>query len=242
MEDFFDQDKAKAFVYLLSEDDNKNKIMISSDQLLVIRKNHKKLLSLKSLSLLKSENKKLLFPLIIGGIITPFSFLSYFTNLFLPWIHLVSILGGLFLFYIGWMGQSAFTIVFKNGEELNYYLPSISKNLQAFIDFVNTLQSDTTNSGLRDLLFFKVEKEYEDSLFDIGVKIYNQQLFPIFGFTYMQLKHDGKSIFGDKLIAINQIKAGMEIKFSFDLSSNMMRPKLEGPVSAESKVNISDYQ
>ena len=242
MEDFFDQDKAKAFVYLLSEDDNKNKIMISNDQLLVIRNNRKQLTSLNSISILKTENKKLLFPLIVGGIATPFAFLSYFVNIFHPLIHLISILGGMFLFYIGWVGKSAFTIVFKNGDELNYYLPSISINLLAFIDFFNTLQTDTSDSGLLDFLFFEVEKEYEDTLFGKDENRQNRQLFPLFGFTYKQLKHNNKSIYGETLFAINPIKAGREIKFSFDLKSNQMRPILEGPVSEESKVKISDYQ
>lgn len=242
MEDFFDQDEAKAIVYLLSEGDNNNKVIISDDQLLVIRKNHKKLILLKSISILKSENKKLLFPLILGGIVTPFAFLSNFTNLFHPLIHLISILGGMFLFYIGWIGKSAFTIVFKNGDEADFYLPSISKNLQAFIDFVNTLQTDTGDSSIRNLLFFEVEKEHEEALFGTSKIIKNKHLFPLFGFTYRQLKLESKSFFEENIIAINPIKAGREIKFSFDLKSNKMRPKLEGPVSAESKVNISDYQ
>ena len=58
--------------------------------------------------------------------ITPFAFLSYFVNIFLPWFHLVSVPLGMLLFYIGWAGRIYMTIVYKNGEELNYYLPSIS--------------------------------------------------------------------------------------------------------------------
>ena len=235
MEDFFDQDEAKAFVYLLSEDDNKNKAIISEDQLLVIRKNQRQLFSFKSISSLKSENKKLLFPLILGGIVAPFAFLSYFANFFLPWIHLVAILGGMFLFYTGWLGKSSFTVVFKNGDELNYYLPAISKNLQAFIYFVNTLLVDTSDPGLRDLLFFEVEKE--DFLF--GNKKNTDNQFPIVGFTYRQLTEIGKSVYGDKLLAINPAKAGKEIKFIYDLKTNQMRPELEGPVSGKAKVKIS---
>ena len=239
MEEFFDQEKAKAFVYLLSEGDNKNKAIISDDQVLVIRKNQRQLFSFKSISSLKSEYKKLLFPLILGGIVAPFAFLSYFANFFLPWIHLVGILGGMFLFYTGWLGKSSFTIVFKNGDELNYYLPAISKNLQAFIYFVNTLLVDTRDPGLRDLLFFEIEKENEDILFGNEENIDNQIQFPIVGFTYRQLTDMDKSFYGDKLLAINPTKAGREIKFMYDLRTNQMRPKLEGPVLEEAKVKIS---
>lgn len=234
MEEFFDQDKAKAFVYLLSDGDNKNKAIISDDQLLVIRKNQRQLFQFKSILSLKSETKKLLFPLILGGIITPFAFLSYFANFFLPWIHIVAILGGMFLFYNGWLGKSSFTIVFRNGDELNYYLPTISKNLQAFIHFVSTLLVDTSEAGLRNLLFFEVDNA--EVLF--GDVKNTGHPFPIIGFTYRQLMDIGKSVYEDKLLAIDPAKAGVEIKFVYDLKMNQMRPKLEASVSEEAKVKI----
>lgn len=239
MESFFDQDKAKAIVYLLSEGDNKNKVLISDDQLLVIQKNQKQHFALKNLSMLKSEDKKMLFPLILGGIITPFSFLSYFINLYHPWVHLLSIMSGMFLFYYGWIGKSAFSIVLKNGNEKIFYLPSISKNLQAFIDFVNTLLEEKHDSGMSQLLFFEIEKKYEGLLVEKDQKNENQHLFPLFGFTYNQLRSVKKSFSGNKIIAINPTEAGREIKFFFDHKNNELRPKLEGPVLADSLVNIS---
>lgn len=238
MEDYFDQDKAKALVYLLTVDDDKNQAMISDDKLLVIRKGHKQSWDLNYISVLKTENKKLLFPLILGGIITPFAFLSYFVNLFHPWIHLLSIMSGIFLFYFGWMGKSALTIVFKNNDESHFYLPSISKNLHAFIDYVNTLQNKRVDAALLDLLFFEVEKKHEAALFSKSTKIINHDLFPLFGYTYNQLREGEKSIYEDKIFIINPMEAGREIKFAFDQETNQMRPKLEGPVLNSSKVNI----
>lgn len=242
MEEYFDQDKAKAIVYILTEGDNKNKVLITDDQILVIRKNKKQHFALKNLSLLKSENRKMLFPLILGGIITPFAFLSYFVNFFHPWIHLLSSMSGLFLFYFGWVGKSVFSIVFKNGDELNFYLPTISKNLQAFIDFVNTLLKKTHDSGLRNLLFFEVEIKYEDLLIGKDKKSKNSQLFPLFGFTYEQLENAGISIYEKKVFAVNPTEAGREIKFDFDQKNNEMRPKLEGPVLEDSIVNTSKFK
>ena len=42
MEEFFDQEKTLAKVYFLSENDEKNKLLLSEEKLLVIRKNHRK--------------------------------------------------------------------------------------------------------------------------------------------------------------------------------------------------------
>ena len=241
MEDFFDQEKAKAIVYLLSEGDNKNKVMISDDQLLVIQKNQKHIFLLANIKVLQTEDKKLLFPLILGGIITPFAFLSYFVNLFNPWLHLFLIMGGLLLLYIGWTGKPSFTIVLKNGDERNYYLPLISNNLLAFIDFANTIQANISGAGLGNLLFFEVENHAANNLFDENSVLKNSPFFPIYGFTIRQLQNEGKSIYADNIYSIDPLKSGREIKFEFDLNTNQMRPKLEGPVLRESLVKQSEF-
>ncbi len=224
-------------MYLLAEHDIGNKVMISDDQILVVYKKKRTLFTLKSIKSLKTERIKLLFPLVLGGIITPFAFLSFFVNLFYPWIHLTAIMLGLLLFYTGWSGKYSFTIVFKNGDEIHHYLTSISNNLEAFIDFVNTqrLKVSTINAPLLDALFFELDKKHEDVFF--GQKNVNQTLFPIFGYTYQQLHKLGKSISDSGIICINPVTSGREIKFHFDLNTNMMRPRLEGPVNKDSKIN-----
>lgn len=233
MEDFFDQDKAKAFVYLLSEGDDTNKVFLSEEKLLVIRKNQRNTFALNELKGLKTETKKQLFPLIIGGIITPFAFLSYFVNLFLPWVHLISVMVGMLLFYLGWSGKNVMTLVYKNGDELNYYLPYISKNLQAFMDFVNVLLKNSSTSIHGDLLYFELEENDEDILFGRETK---KQIFPLYGYTYDQVIQSRKSI--KQLTVIDPMKAGIEIKFSYDLNSNQMRPVIERSILPESNVNF----
>ena len=42
-----------------------------------------------------------------------------------------------------------------------------------------------------------------------------------------------------ELVAINPKKAGMEIRFEFDASTNMMRPILDRPILPESKEEIN---
>jgi len=234
LENFFDQEKAIAIVYFLSENDEKNKLLISDQKLLVIRKNHKSIHALPKIASLKIEVKKYLFPLILGGIITPFAFLSYFVNIFHPWIHLLSVMLGMLLFYIGWTGKSAFTIVFKNTEEEIYYLPSVSKNLLAFVDFVNSLLKDRPTSIHENLMYFEVEKQNQALLFGESINS-NFQMFPLLGYTFRQLKNNRRTIKLSNIIAINPQKSGREIKFSYDLASGQMRPKLDGPILFESK-------
>jgi len=221
-------------VYLHAEHDDNNKVMISDDLMLVFYKKKRNTFSLKSIRALKTERIKLLFPLVLGGIITPFAFLSVFVNLFYPWIHLFAIMLGLFLFYLGWSGKYSFTILFKNGDEIHHYLSSVSKNLEAFIDFVNTQlkKVNTSEPGLLDALFFELDQNQIDSFF--GRSTTNPKLFPLFGYTYQQIQQLRKSIVESGIICIDPLKSGREIKFHFDLTTNMMRPRLDGPVNKDS--------
>lgn len=224
MEDFFDLDKIKAFVYLLSEGDDGNKSMISDDHIRIIRSGKKNQFSLNSINSIIIESKKMLFPLIVGGIVTPFAFLSYFVNLFHPWLHLVSSLGGMLLLYIGWTGKSALTVNFKNGETTHIYLPSVSKNLQAFIDFSNDLLNTNKYSDARSLLFFRID---------------HKTIYPLFGYTYGQFNSEKDKLKIEDITAIDPQKVGVEIKFEYDHSVNQMRPILTGPVSKAAIVEYS---
>ncbi len=217
-------------------------MLISDDKLLIIRNSKKQVFQLNHISYLKTENKKILFPLILGGIITPFAFLSYFVNPFFPWIHLVLVLFGLFILYIGWSGKSSLTLVSKNGDEFNYYLPSISRNLCAFIEFVNSRLKEPGYSGKKDFVYFVLEKDEVDLLFSRVRDSKNSSLFPLFGYTYHQVKIIKRPTGSKILVAINPLKAGIEIRFSFDMQTKQMRPILEGPISKESKVDNFDNE
>ena len=240
MEEYFDQNRATAFVYLLSNGDEKNKILVSNELMLIIRGGNRKTFQLKEISSLRTENKKLLFPLILGGIITPFAFLSYFVNIFMPWFHLISILAGILLFYIGWAGRLALTIVYKNGDELHYYLPSISKNLFAFIEYVNSFLKGELQQKKSQYLFFIIQKEHINILINNDSTV-SENIFPLYGFTYDQFKLQNMIPETHELVILNPEKTGREIKFVYDINTSKMRPMLDGPVSAGARVEIVTF-
>ncbi len=238
MEDFFDQDSVKAFVYLLAEGDEKNKMMISDDQLIVIRKGKRDIFPLDKITAIKPDNKKLLLPLILGGVIVPFAFLSFFANLFHPWFHLILILLGMYLFYEGWSGRVACTILLGHGNERHFYLPSISHNLRAFMDYVNSLKSEASELG--HLLFFEVEEKSMDELFSTDETRKKSPFFPWFGYTFPQYKAFNKAGQTHQFIVIDPSRAGREIKFEYNQSTKQMHPKLGGPIRKEALVRIME--
>lgn len=236
MEDFFDLNKLKAKVYLLKDGDTSNTAMVTDEQLMLVRNGKKMLFSLAKVKRLSSGNKKQLFPLIMGGIVAPFAFLSYFTNMFHPFFHLVFTLLGLLLFYIGATGRAALIVTMSKGEEDFVYLPSISNNLLAFIDYINGQLINTGDSHLNKFIFIEIDKSSYSWLY--GKNEQKKDKFPCLGYTYRQLIKTPE--LRSKTLAINPELAGREIRFVFDVKLNEMRPQIDGPVNEDSLVQISE--
>lgn len=231
MEDFFDVEKVKATVFLLSEGDRKNMAMISDEHLMIVRKGKKHLYPLSKISTVQAEVKKSLLPIFIGGIFTPFALLSYFSNMFHPMVHLVATLLGMLLFYIGWIGRPALIVRLKGNLEALFFLPKISNNLLAFIDHLSGVLQSEAFAGLSGMIFFDMDKK---GLFAIESNKENQ--YPIFGYTYTQQLKWQKA--RRSLIVIDPVKAGREVKLLFDPETREMRPAVDGPIDRKAEVKI----
>lgn len=232
MEDFFDYDKLKASVYLLKEGDQKNMALVSDEHIFVRRDGHKKIYELRQISQIRHGIKKSLLPLFIGGIFTPFAILSYFANMFHPIFHLIGTLLGMLLFYIGWAGKNVLILQDKKGHEENIFLPTISPNLLAFIDYLSGIIAGNPESAQAGFIYFR---EAPDRL--TGSVAGNSAIFPVTGYTWKQmLSH---RLHKSDLTAIDPAKAGQEIKFVYDLEIKEMRPVLEKPVDVGAIVENS---
>jgi hypothetical protein len=155
--------------------------------------------------------------------------------MFHPFFHLVFTLMGLLLFYIGVAGRAALVVLMSKGDEEFVYLPSISNNLLAFLDYINGQLINTGDAGLNKFIFIEIVKSSYSWLY--GQNEEQQDKFPCWGYTYHQLtKISGLR---SKVIAINPELAGREIRFVFDVKLNEMRPQIDGPVKEESLVRLS---
>jgi len=233
LEDFFDFDAAKARVFLHRDGDQKSMALLSDSGLLVIYKGRRHYFRTENIKQLETEDKKLLFPFILGGILAPFAFLSFFVHPMQPWIHLISIIAGMALLYIGWTGKPALVILLKTKEETVFYLSSVSLNLQAFIDFANARISPGEMQLFSALIYIDSRDDIE-SLFNIDNP--KSAIFPCYGYTYRQLS----AITGtaENLIAIDPVLCGREIRFEYDDATKLFRPLIDGPLRPESRVEI----
>ena len=222
---------------MFAEGDRDNMVYVSHQHILVIRKGKRHTFRLDHLRSISTSTKKLLLPVLLGGIITPFAFVSFFVNLFLPWVHLVMILGGMALFYVGMMGMQELSIVSRGGEEHNFGLNRISKNLIAFNEFINHSFLNPTNSPFAKLIFFDLPTDEQDQL--LGRTNANSKAsWPLFGYTYNQALQANKNL--SEFIVIDPSRAGAEVKFEFDLQTDQLRPCVREAVASDSVVQFDD--
>jgi hypothetical protein len=233
IDDFFDFNSARARVFLQQEGDQKSMALLSDSALLIIYKGKRHLFQVENIRECKAEEKRLLFPLIVGGILAPFAFLSFLIHPMQPWVHLFSIIAGLVLLYLGWTGRPVMVISLKNKEEVIFYLSSISMNLQAFMDFANMMISHGNQQLFSSLIYIEWPEEIE-SLFNFDLP--QTTIFPLYGYTYQQLstRQEPK----ENLIAVDPMQSGREIRFEYDSATKLFRPKIDGPMRPECRVEI----
>lgn len=84
--------------------------------------------------------RKLAAPLIIGGIISPLSFVAAFNSSFSFWISMGCFIIGLLLFYYGLQGSNQVTIQL-HGYEFKFFIDEKSEQVEEFIHYTNRLTS-----------------------------------------------------------------------------------------------------
>ena len=93
-----------------------------------------KSLPLNKVNSIEMQFKRLLFPLIIGGIFAPLAFFAAFLGTVHFWIGITIGLLGLSLIYYGWLGSYQLKINAFHAQQFNYFVDFKTKNLDYFIE------------------------------------------------------------------------------------------------------------
>lgn len=127
--------------YIKKEDDDANMLYFDT-RMLVMRSggvSHRFALSAKIT--LTITHKKLMLPILFGGLVGCFTLISIWQNLFLPILILLLFLAAMGAFYYGWMGNFFLEITqFKT--TINFPILKNPQNIQQFIEFFHQYQSD----------------------------------------------------------------------------------------------------
>lgn len=84
--------------------------------------------------------KRLIAPIIIGGIISPLGFVAAFGNTFSFWFSMAFFLIGILLFYYGMQGSYQVSVELE-GHHFKFFVDEKNEDIESFIDHLNILQN-----------------------------------------------------------------------------------------------------
>lgn len=126
-----------ATCYLYETANEQNKLLLSPEHLQVRYRGSLRAFLLDHLRRLSFNHRKLMLPLVLGGIAASLSLVAIFKTQYNPWLMLSIMLAGCLAAYRGYQGNWVLTIE-EDKNYTDYYLPSVSANLRAFVAYANT--------------------------------------------------------------------------------------------------------
>ncbi|WPP47943.1 DUF952 domain-containing protein [Catalinimonas niigatensis] len=133
-----DFEETIAIAYLQQAEDKENKCTLTSERLMVVYRGNINSFDRHHIKALDFNKRRLLLPLVSGGIMAPLSLLTIFLNLYNPWPLMFILFLGMALFYLGWQQHPVLTVT-DSVKEHDFFLKEISPNLSAFVSFARQL-------------------------------------------------------------------------------------------------------
>jgi hypothetical protein len=127
----------KAICFLKKNGDQSNCLYFTEDMLIIILKGRKHPTPVNQIRRISLGNKKLLGPIVTGGIIFPLSSLAFLGNISNPFLMMTLMIAGLFLLLYGFGGSAAISIETTGGTH-HYFIRKTGKNLEDFIKYYNS--------------------------------------------------------------------------------------------------------
>ncbi len=150
-------DKIYAICYLHQANDERNKCLLTGKDLVVVRQGKTYRFPLIEIKRIAFGHRRVMLPLVAGGIVAPLSLLAIYTYHSDPWLMLPLFFLGLFALYWGWMGYPALLI--KDGvREHDFQLLYISPNMQAFAAFASSMVETKKNKGEKAVIYHIAER------------------------------------------------------------------------------------
>jgi hypothetical protein len=113
--------------------------LLLTSKALSIKTKHKtwgestKILPLSKIDSIDANFQRLVFPLIIGGVVAPLALFAALLGVIYFWIGMAMTLSGLFLIYYGWAGAYQLKITAFQNQQLSYFVDFKTKKLENLI-------------------------------------------------------------------------------------------------------------
>lgn len=213
---FVEGEAVLAFCYIGKEGDDKNICYLTKENLLIRYKSRLSKFSHSEIQGMSFEHKILLFPLILGGIITPLSIHGLLNTFLNPWLLLTCMVSGLFLMYYGWDGSSTMTVKTKI-KDYDFFIRQPSSNLKAFAEYVQHYISDDVNARR---FYFIINKNEWTNTKAAGLLNVKQ---PIHLYNWRDIHRERRN--GDNIIlAVDPTENDIQITFQKTSDNKNLQP------------------
>lgn len=225
--------------YILFDKDEGNKCEFTDRRLYIIFKGKRSEFAIENLTSLKINHRKLLIPIILSGIITPLISVGFFKGLFHPFFALILIIGGVFSFYIGWLGEKALTVNLVNAHR-DFSIRMVSDHLSEFINFVNQyLQNEPLE---RRVLYLEIidDKNQFDIKEYLSKEAKNRKLYSFWKLKDLYL--EGNVVASTRYVVIDPLKSGTEVKYNPGNNHQIVVPMIKGEISPDAVLRILNFK
>jgi hypothetical protein len=232
-------EKKIAKCYIHHDGDEKNKCEFTDRRLIVIRKGKVNEFAIENLKSVETNQRKLLIHIIFSGIFTPLILVGFFKGLFHPLSALIFIIGGVFLFYLGWVGEKVLTINLVKAHR-DFSISILTHQLIAFIDYIN--QYITEEPIYKRVIYLEVESGEGDVH---GLKSYlagDNEKRKIYSYWQLRNLYLRRNLtHGKSYVMLDPISAGTEVKYMIIPGEQGLTPVIKGPINQKAIKRIIHY-
>lgn len=232
-----------AFCYIYKLKDEGYKCLLTDQNLVIILDHKENEFNLKDIQKITLESRFIMLPLLLGGIVMPFSLLALFTIDADPWIMMtLFVLGGLG-FYQGWLGHPVITVTLMSKISQDLKIRYVSEPLRAFIKFANEVikRGPVDEKVIVPFIYHIVPPKELEELTK------NNKYLPLSltseGFihcsTKEQLKNTINRFYKDQevtILVIDPLKVKAEVKYEPAKDAPGLFPHIYGPLNMDAVV------
>jgi hypothetical protein len=223
-----------AVCYLFSEGDHANRCVLTSSTLIITYRNRDHIFPRETLTGIEIERKKLLLPLLSGGIIVPLSFLGLMNFLIAPALSIFGILAGILLFYTGWYGNEVL-IVNATNQYVQFPFRYGTGGVREFVSYTKKVIWKGSNPELCFYIVLSKQEQGKESLAENIKKAGTDEG----GYDYNRLIQLFEAQFfkGDELlVSFDPVSSGISVKYEYQ--SNKSNISITWP----GNLNANDFQ
>jgi hypothetical protein len=213
-------------VYLRRAGDESRKAMLYNNRLVFVDGEKRREFDFNKVTRLNLNRRKLLLPLIFGGILVPLLLVGLFATGIRPQVILLMLFPSALLFYLGWEGQEVLTVT-GSGREADVRIHRSNHHIQAFVEFVNNLIRSRDPSRAHERLYYIRRSDL------------NRAADPapgIWASTYAQVRQAAAG--SEDRLGVDPLKLTSRVEYRFDPESHQLRPYILDGINPEAIGNL----